>query len=124
MGFEDEAEQSIGRPCRHANGRSKRTYELTSSIVPRGTPFHRLVELEFLPNEAIRGFVETCEMRPHFYLLTAGDSGLSSDGPIIFNVLLEDLMEARGPAVLGFDALSVESLLHGIPSPAQLRSHD
>ena len=27
-------------------GRSKRTCELTSSIVPRGTPFHRLVELE------------------------------------------------------------------------------
>src|SRR6266566_10002219 len=32
-----------------AVGRSKRTYELTSSIVPRGTPFHRLVELEFPP---------------------------------------------------------------------------
>src|SRR5262249_6000631 len=37
MGFEDEAEQSIGRPCRQANGRSKRTCELTSSIVPQGT---------------------------------------------------------------------------------------
>src|SRR6266702_946205 len=32
-----------------AVGRSKRTYELTSSIVPRGTPFDRLVELEFPP---------------------------------------------------------------------------
>jgi hypothetical protein len=31
-----------------AVGRSKQTCELTSSIVPRGTPFHRLVELEFL----------------------------------------------------------------------------
>jgi hypothetical protein len=31
-----------------AVGRSKRTCELTSSIVPRGTPFHRLVELELL----------------------------------------------------------------------------
>ena len=31
------------------NGRSKRTYELTSSIVPRGTSFHRWVELEFPP---------------------------------------------------------------------------
>ena len=31
------------------NGRSKRTYELTSSIVPRGTSFHRSVELEFPP---------------------------------------------------------------------------
>ena len=49
MGFEDEAEQSNGRPCRPTNGRSKRTYELTSSIVPRGTSFHRRVELEFPP---------------------------------------------------------------------------
>ena len=29
-----------------AGGRSKRPSELTSSIVPRGTPFHRWVELE------------------------------------------------------------------------------
>src|SRR5438477_5523899 len=49
MGFEDEVEQSYRRPCRLANGRSKRTYELTSSIVPRGTSFHRSVELEFPP---------------------------------------------------------------------------
>src|SRR5262245_22299001 len=41
MGFEDEVEQSLGRPCRQCNGRLKRTYELTSSIVPRGTSFHR-----------------------------------------------------------------------------------
>src|SRR5215470_16101744 len=44
MGFEDEAERSFGRPCRQTNGRSKRTCELTSSIVPRGTSFHRSVE--------------------------------------------------------------------------------
>ena len=49
MGSEDEAEQSFGRPCRLSDGRSKRTYELTSSIVPRGTSFHRWVELEFSP---------------------------------------------------------------------------
>ena len=49
MGSEDEAEQSLGRPCRQGDGRSKRTCELTSSIVPRGTSFHRLVELEFSP---------------------------------------------------------------------------
>ncbi len=49
MGFEDEAEQSFSRPCRQSHGRSKRTYELTSSIVPRGTSFHRSVELEFSP---------------------------------------------------------------------------
>jgi hypothetical protein len=36
------------RPCRLADSRSKRTYELASSIVPRGTSFHRLVELECL----------------------------------------------------------------------------
>src|SRR5450631_2641110 len=49
MGFENEAEQSIGRPYRQCNGRSKRTNELTSSIVPRGTSFHRSVELECSP---------------------------------------------------------------------------
>ena len=37
MGFEDEVEQPMGRPCRQTNGRSKRPNELTSSIVPRGT---------------------------------------------------------------------------------------
>jgi hypothetical protein len=49
MGFEDEVEQSFGRPCRRCNGRLKRTNELTSSIVPRGTSFHRWVELDFAP---------------------------------------------------------------------------
>ena len=49
MGFEDGVEQSLGRPCRLVDSRSKRTYELTSSIVPRGTSFHRSVELEFPP---------------------------------------------------------------------------
>src|SRR5205085_10921901 len=49
MGFEEEVEQSKGRPCHPSDGRSKRTFELTSSIVPRGTPFHRSVELEFSP---------------------------------------------------------------------------
>ena len=48
MGFEDEVEQSFGRPYRQCNGRSKRTCELTSSIVPRGTSLHRSVELSFL----------------------------------------------------------------------------
>ena len=49
MGVENEAEQSIGRPYRQMNGGSKRPNELTSSIVPRGTSFHRLVELECSP---------------------------------------------------------------------------
>jgi hypothetical protein len=57
MGVEDEAEQSIGRPCRQLNGRSKRLGELTSSIVPRGTSFHRRVELSFLLSDVIlQGF--------------------------------------------------------------------
>src|SRR6266516_494295 len=47
MGFEDEAEQSFGRPCRQSNGRIKRTHELTSSIVPRGTSFHRFSNRPF-----------------------------------------------------------------------------
>jgi hypothetical protein len=33
-GFEDEAEQSVTRPCRQIDDRSKRTNELASSIVP------------------------------------------------------------------------------------------
>src|SRR5450756_1585694 len=53
MGFEDEVEQSVTRPvtrpCRQIDDRSKRTCELTSSIVPRGTSFHRSVELGFSP---------------------------------------------------------------------------
>ena len=49
MGYEDEVEQSIGRPCRQLNGRSKRHCERTSSIVPRGTSFHHAVELECPP---------------------------------------------------------------------------
>ena len=47
MGFEDEVEQSFSRPCRQTGGRSKQTCDLASSIVPRGTSFHRSVELEF-----------------------------------------------------------------------------
>ena len=31
------------------NGGFKRTYELTSSIVPQGTSFHRSVELDYSP---------------------------------------------------------------------------
>src|SRR4029079_15607771 len=36
------------------DGRSKRTYDLTSSIVPRGTSFHHPVELEFPPIDPAR----------------------------------------------------------------------
>jgi hypothetical protein len=47
MGFEDEVEQSMPRPCRQTD--AKRTCELTSSIVPRGTSFHHAVELDLPP---------------------------------------------------------------------------
>src|SRR6476646_8785348 len=47
-GSEDEAERSFGRPCHQTNGRSKRTYDLTSSIVPRGTSFHHRWSSSFL----------------------------------------------------------------------------
>src|SRR5215472_1138911 len=43
----DEVEQSFGRPRRQYDGRSKRTNDLTSSIVPCGTSFHRWVDLRF-----------------------------------------------------------------------------
>jgi hypothetical protein len=46
MEFEDEVEQSEERPCHQTLSRSKRTDELTSSIVPRGTSSHRSVEFE------------------------------------------------------------------------------
>src|SRR5215203_980963 len=49
MGFEDEAEQSFGRPCRQTNGRSKLPYVLTSSIVPGGTSSTARWGLEFSP---------------------------------------------------------------------------
>ena len=49
MGFEDGAEQSVRRPCRLTDSRSKQTYELASSIVPQGTSFHRFVELQCPP---------------------------------------------------------------------------
>jgi NAD-dependent dihydropyrimidine dehydrogenase PreA subunit len=44
MGFEDGVELSEARPYRRIDGRSKPLHELTSSIVPRGTSSHRLVE--------------------------------------------------------------------------------
>ena len=48
-GIRGRVEQSLPRPCRQCDGRSKRTCELTSSIVPRGTSFHRWVDLGFPP---------------------------------------------------------------------------
>src|SRR6516162_9972425 len=48
MGFEDEVEQSFSRPRRRTIGGSKRTYDLTSSVVPRGTSFHARWSSSFL----------------------------------------------------------------------------
>src|SRR3974377_2087071 len=47
MGFEDKVEQSFGRPCPF--GRSKRTCELTSSVVPRGTSCTAWVSSKYPP---------------------------------------------------------------------------
>src|SRR5690242_6193263 len=60
MGSEDKVEQSYGRPCCQTNDRSKQTCELTSSIVPRGTSFHRSVELEFPPIESDLARLSCC----------------------------------------------------------------
>ena len=74
MGFEDEAEQSPRRPYRQSNGRSKRTSELTSSIVPRGTSFHGLVELEFSP-------IVFCHLRPSCHCGLPGPAELGAINP-------------------------------------------
>src|SRR5258705_8305613 len=47
-GFEDEVEQSFGRPRRQYDGGAKRTNEITPSLGPRGTTLHRCVALCFL----------------------------------------------------------------------------
>jgi hypothetical protein len=47
IGFGGEAEQSLGRSCRQSTDRSKRTWELTPSIVAQGTSFHCSVELKY-----------------------------------------------------------------------------
>ena len=49
MGFKVEVDNLMGGLAVRPNGRSKQTYDLTSSIVPRGTSLHRSVELEFPP---------------------------------------------------------------------------
>ena len=81
MGFEDEMEQSLPRPCRQTNGRFKRKYGLTSSIVPRGTSFHRSVELRF----------PSIGLDPVWYSCRCGFSG-----PAEFGVVNPDAMHDHG----------------------------
>ena len=58
--------QTLIRPCRQTNGRSKRTCEPTSSIVPRGTSFHRVVDMSFLLLDLIlHGTHATAASRVH-----------------------------------------------------------
>ena len=52
MGFEDEAEQSMGGLAVRRTAGPSRTCELTSSIVPRGTSFHRWAD-RFLVSDLI-----------------------------------------------------------------------
>ena len=73
MGSEDEVEQSLPRPRRTDDG-SKRTCELTSSIVPRGTPFHRSVELKFSP-------IAVDPARPPYRYDVPGPAELSAVNP-------------------------------------------
>jgi len=49
MEFEDGVEQSLPRPCQDERQVQGGHTKLTSSIVPRGTSFHGLVEFEFSP---------------------------------------------------------------------------
>src|ERR1700756_2656176 len=81
MGSEDEVEQSFGRPC-VAVGRSKRPSGLTSSIVPRGTPFHRCVELELPPTGTDLSRLSCCRY------------GLS--GPAEFGAVNPDAVQDHG----------------------------
>ena len=64
MGFENEVDQSKGRPCRQADGRSKQTCDLTSSIVPRGTSFHHAVEFAFSPIDCDLALSCCCGLLP------------------------------------------------------------
>src|SRR5258706_4687400 len=74
MEFEDGVEQSLPRPCQTSD-RSKRTYELTSSIVPRGTSFHGLVEFEFSP-------IAFGYLRPSCYCGLSGPPELGAVNPM------------------------------------------
>jgi len=74
-----------------AVGRSKQTCELTSSIVPPGTSFHRLVELEFPPI----AFDPQRRLRRR-----------SSSGPSEFSAINPDAMHNHGqPSSQGNDCL-------------------
>src|SRR3974390_784555 len=82
MGFEDEAEQSITRPYRQIDDRSKRTCELTSSIVPRGTSFHRWVELGFSPSLIGRLGSSTFRLSTSAVSMSLTGSRFSSDSAL------------------------------------------
>ena len=61
MGFEDEVEQSFRRPWRQTGDRSKRTYDLTSSIVREAHHSTRSVEAQsFLLLNLILRVVHAC----------------------------------------------------------------
>ena len=63
MGFENGVDQSIGRPCRRSDGRSSGHCDLTSSIVPRGTSCHRMVELAFLLSVHRHAAAASCRLQ-------------------------------------------------------------
>ena len=87
MGFEDEAEQSNGRPS--DEWQVQRPNELTSSIVPRGTSFHHSVELEF-PHIAFDPVRPSCRYDARALISMVARSMSSNQRP-------DTLMQDRSP---------------------------
>jgi hypothetical protein len=105
-GFEDEVEQSVGRPSRQTDGRSKRTHDLTSSVVPRGTSFHGSVELEFPPIAFDPAWLSCChqstrcDRTQHPRSLDVPTPGCASGSSFAWIVIAPPPEHARGKAVV------------------------
>jgi hypothetical protein len=116
MGFEDEPEQSLGRPCRQDDGRSKRTCELTSSIVPRGTSFHRSVEFKPGGMKVFRLYADALgESR---FETTTMPMALKEFAPPAAPFRLSDPQPAKNYVILEVDAAWGGAVPH--PSPARM----
>src|SRR5271155_1030134 len=84
----------VPRPCRQTDARSKRTCELTSSIVPRGTSFHHAVELDFPPLGFNPGRFSCCRR------------GALLSGPAELGAIDPDAVHDHGqPTSQGYDGL-------------------
>ena len=125
MGFEDEVEQSFGRPCRQTNGRSSRHCELTSSIVPRGTSFHRSVELEFPPSLIGHSGSSTFRLSPPLQCRCRSRARASlrnrHQGPSIMG--FEDEVEQSFASALPSDERQVQADIANSPHPSSREGH-